>query len=128
MHFQTNEAIFLQIADFITEQILVGLWKPLDRIPSVREMASQLQVNPNTVMRAYEHLHQQEVIFNKRGVGFFVEEGSVEKIKENQKKHFLEKELPLLFKRLHLLSISASELSTLYSAFINDFTQHHENK
>ena len=123
MDFQSNEAIFLQIADFMTEQILLGQWKPLDRIPSVREMASQLQVNPNTVMRSYEHLHQQGILFNKRGVGFFVEEGSVEKIKEYQKIHFLEKELPILFKRLHLLQITEEQLTALYSAFIQDYTK-----
>jgi GntR family transcriptional regulator len=128
MDFQSNEAIFLQIADFMTEQILLSQWKPLDRIPSVREMASQLQVNPNTVMRAYEHLHQQGVLYNKRGVGFFVEDGSVETIKENQKTHFLNKELPALFKRLHLLQITEPQLSELYRTFINDYNLDNENK
>jgi GntR family transcriptional regulator len=128
MDFQSNEAIFLQIADFMTEQILLGQWKPLDRIPSVREMASQMQVNPNTVMRAYEHLHQQGVLFNKRGIGFFIAQGSVEKIKVHQKTHFLEKELPVLFRRLHLLQITEAQLSALYRAFLNDYTPQNENK
>ncbi|MEX1302542.1 MAG: GntR family transcriptional regulator, partial [Desulfotignum sp.] len=72
MEFQKKDAIYLQIADLMCERILLEDWQENNRIPSVREMAVDLEVNPNTVMRAYAFLQQQGIIFNKRGIGYFV--------------------------------------------------------
>src|SRR5690606_39542667 len=72
MNFSGNKAIYLQIAEHAFEQILLGRWSADEKIPSVRELAVQLEVNPNTVMRTYDFLQQMEVIYNKRGIGFFV--------------------------------------------------------
>ena len=72
MEFKDNEAIYLQIAGYVSELILRGKWPPDSKIPSVRELAGDLQVNPNTVMRTYELLQSQNVLYNKRGIGFFV--------------------------------------------------------
>ena len=81
MNFKDKDAIYLQIADYISEHIMLGKWKPDEKIPSVREMAGELQVNPNTVMRTYEHLQNQEIIFNKRGMGHYVAIDAIKKIK-----------------------------------------------
>ena len=62
MEFRTNEAIYLQIAAYVSENILLGKWLPEQKIPSVRDMAVELEVNPNTVMRAYELLQTLEVL------------------------------------------------------------------
>ena len=72
MEFRENEAIYSQVANFVTEHIMLGKWLPEQKIPSVRELASDLQVNPHTVVRAYEILQSREVISNKRGIGFFI--------------------------------------------------------
>lgn len=52
----TGQAIYLQIVDYVCEKILLDEYQPEDKLPSVREMGMQLEVNPNTVMRAYEVL------------------------------------------------------------------------
>ena len=80
MEFNSDKAIYLQIADYICDQIQMKKWKSNEKIPSVRELGVMLEVNPNTIMRAYDYLQQQEIIFTKRGMGYFVNEHSSAKI------------------------------------------------
>jgi DNA-binding transcriptional regulator YhcF (GntR family) len=70
MQFRETVSIYLQIADYICERILLKQWKVEERIPSVRELAMQLEVNPNTVMRTYDFMQQQSIIYNQRGIRF----------------------------------------------------------
>lgn len=117
MEFKENEAIYLQIASYVSENILLGKWPVDDKIPSVRDLAGELQVNPNTVMRTYEFLQNQEVIYNKRGIGFFVASDSIAKIKTYRKERFLQQELPTFFRNVFLLDISLDELQRRYEEF-----------
>ena len=117
MNFKDKEAIYLQIADYISEHIMLGKWKPDEKIPSVREMAGELQVNPNTVMRTYEHLQNQEVIFNKRGLGHYVAIDAIDKIKSLRKERFLQQELPDFFRSIYLLDISFEEMQKRYDEY-----------
>lgn len=117
MNFKETQAIYLQIVDYVCEQILLEQWKEQERIPSVRELAVRLQVNPNTVMRAYDYLQNSEVIFNKRGVGFFASEKARKKIIVLRKKTFLEQELPIVFKNIDLLEMTWEELGKEYNKY-----------
>ncbi len=119
MEFRENEAIYIQIADHVSDYILSGKWEAEQKIPSVRDMAVDLQVNPNTVMRSYEHLQKLEIIYNKRGLGFFVAPDGLEKVLENRKAHFFEVKLPELFKEIALLRIELKEIQEKYNLFIN---------
>lgn len=118
MEFKDKQSIYLQIADYICEQILLGKWPPGERIPSVRDLAGMLEVNPNTVMRTYDFLQTKEIIFNKRGIGYSSEENASEKILAFRKERFLESELPDFFRTLYLLNVSMDELQTRYNKFI----------
>ena len=120
MEFKDKQSIYLQIADFICEQILLGKWPPGERIPSVRDLAGMLEVNPNTVMRTFEFLQGKDIISNKRGIGYSSSENANELILAYRKERFLETELPELFKTLYLLNISIDELQTRYSAFVSE--------
>ncbi|MBO9613653.1 MAG: GntR family transcriptional regulator [Dyadobacter sp.] len=120
MEFKDKQAIYLQIADYICEQILLGNWPPGERIPSVRDLAAMIEVNPNTVMRTYEFLQSKEIIFNKRGIGYSADEKAVEKIVEYKKERFLAAELPEFFKNIYLLGIDISELRTRYEKFVEE--------
>ena len=117
MEFRDNEAIYLQIAGYVSENILLGKWPADQKIPSVRELAVELQVNPNTVVRTYEFLQHREVISNKRGIGFFATENALEKIKAYRKERFLKQELPEFFRNIYLLSISLDDIAALYEDF-----------
>lgn len=117
MEFKDNEAIYLQIAAFVSDQILMGKWPGGQKIPSVRDMAVELEVNPNTVMRSYEFLQGLEIIYNKRGLGLFVAEDGFDKVKAYRKENFVRQNLPELFKNMYLLGISINEISLQYQNF-----------
>ncbi|PYF68369.1 GntR family transcriptional regulator [Pedobacter nutrimenti] len=117
MEFRENEAIYLQIAAYVAENIMLGKWPIDQKIPSVRDLAVDLQVNPNTVVRAYEFLQNKEVITNKRGIGFFIETDAEAKIKAYSKERFLNQELPEFFRNIYLLNISMKEIEVRFEAF-----------
>lgn len=70
MEFRKQKPIYLQIADRLMEQILGGVPAAEERMPSVRDVAASMGVNPNTVMRTFEHLQSEGIIYNRRGVGY----------------------------------------------------------
>lgn len=117
MEFRETQAIYLQIGDYVCEQILLGRWHEGDRIPSVRELGVDLQVNPNTVMRTYDFLQNLDIIFNKRGVGYFVTQGASVRILAYRRNQFIEQELPLFFKNINLLGMSISDIGDMYKKF-----------
>ena len=117
MEFNTNKPIYLQIAFMICEKILLKQFQPDERIPSIREMAIQLEVNPNTIMRTYEFLQGLEIISNKRGVGYYVVTDGVQKATSYRKTEFLKEDLPQLFKTASLLEINFDELKEQYLTY-----------
>jgi GntR family transcriptional regulator len=117
MEFNDNEAIYLQIAGYVGENILRQQWPPDQKIPSVRDLAAELQVNPNTVMRTYEFLQSQGVVYNKRGIGFFVDPDASQKVRAYRRERFLQHELPAFFNTISLLDISLTELQQRYAQF-----------
>lgn len=111
MEFRKQKPIFLQIADRLMEQILQGEPAEDDRMPSVRDVAASMGVNPNTVMRTFEQLQSEEIIYNRRGVGYFVSPDAKKRILDEQRREFLEEELPLIKQRMKMLGISIEELT-----------------
>lgn len=116
MEFKKNQTIYLQIADFICENILTHKWPEEEKISSVRELASMIEVNPNTVMRTFSHLQDMGVIYNKRGIGYFVADGAPKTIQDMQKQAFIKQELPEVFKKMDLLKMEFSELENIYKS------------
>lgn len=117
MEFKERQAIYLQIADYVCDHILMGKWKSAERLLSVRELAVKLEVNPNTVMRAYDMLLKKNILVNKRGIGFFVEEEAIDKIVSLRKQQFREEDLPALLKNMYLLGIDIEEIKKQYNEF-----------
>ena len=115
MEFNRNKPICRQIADHFYENILTGQWKSGEKIPSVREVAVSLEVNPNTAVRAYEMLQNQGVIYNKRGIGYFVAEDGYEKVLQLKQAEFREQVLPDLFRQMTLVKIDINEVKNLYN-------------
>lgn len=124
MQFDNNQPIYLQIADLLCTYIIQEKYKEGERIPSVREIGSMLEVNPNTALRAYNELQKQEIIHDKRGMGYYVSEHGKEYAAEYRKKQFIEEQLPLFFHNMKLLNIEISQIETLY----NQYLKQHENE
>lgn len=114
MIFKETKSIYRQIADRLCDEILQGKYRAEERIPSVREYAATVEVNANTVVRSYDQLQSEEVIYNKRGIGYFVAANAVERIKELRRATFMSEELPEFFSRIATLDIPMNEIETLY--------------
>jgi DNA-binding transcriptional regulator YhcF (GntR family) len=119
MNYNTNLSIFIQIADRIADRVLSNEYLPDTRIPSVRELAVEMEVNPNTVMRSFEWLQNHEIIYNKRGIGYFISTDAREKIREMRHQSFIGEILPSVFKEMVLLNISIDELSKAYNNYLS---------
>lgn len=119
MTFKEEKPIYLQIEDYVCEQILSGKWPQGERLCSVRELAAQVEVNPNTVQRAYTELSDKHVIENKRGIGFYVTANAVERIQEEHRQYLLCHTLPSLLKKAKLLNISNEEILSIYQNIEN---------
>jgi len=120
MEFNQPKGIYQQIAEQVRERIAGGEWLAGDRIPSVREMAVNLGVNPNTVTRSYQTLLENAIIENRRGIGYFVTENAQEAIMGEMKEQFIGDELPRVFLMMRKMSIEIEELLSLYEKFIKE--------
>ena len=127
MEFRDNEAIYLQIAAFVSENILLGKWPAEQKILSVRDLAVELEVNPNTVMRSYEFLQNQGVVYNKRGLGLFVAPDGYDKIKAYRRERFIEQDLQGIVRNMYLLDIDFEDMQRWYEQFKKNNYKLNEN-
>ncbi len=117
MEFNENQAIYLQIADYFCENILQKKWQKGEKIPSIREIAVKVEVNPNTAIRTFNYLQDQGIIYNKRGIGYFVAEDGFEKTLELKKQQFVQEELPKMFRMLDLVKLDFEDLKRYHQKF-----------
>ena len=125
MEFDNNKSIFLQIADSISEKVANGTYPPGEKVPSVRELASDLGVNPNTVMRTYNELQTANILDNRRGIGYFVNGDAPRLILARKRSDFFQKVLPGFLHQATLLGITSADLKK-YLDKLN--TENHEDK
>ena len=118
MNFKESKAIYLQIADRICDEILLGQFAEEERIPSVREYATVVEVNANTVMRSFDYLQSQNIIYNKRGIGYFVSAGAKDRIIALRKNTFLHEDLPEFFRQVKTLDIPMKEIEKMYKEYL----------
>jgi DNA-binding transcriptional regulator YhcF (GntR family) len=114
MIFNSDKPIFLQMADRLCDEILADKYKDDDRIPSVREYAVLLEVNTNTAVKAYDELARANIIYNKRGLGYFVTKGAKKQILKERKHVFMKEQLPELFRQMQLLGITLEDVKDAY--------------
>ena len=119
MNFKDNKAIYLQIADRIGDQIIAGALTPEGKVPSVRELAAEIEVNANTVARTFDHLQQNGVIYTKRGLGYFVCPDAKEKIVGLRRDQLMQGEMDYFMGQLKAVGITPAELQQLYSDYLN---------
>ena len=115
MIFTNDKAIYIQMADRLCDEILAGKYKDDDRIPSVREYAVMLEVNANTAVKAFDELSRANIIYNKRGLGYFVTPGAKKQILKERKQEFMKERLPELFRQMQLLDITINDVAEAYN-------------
>ena len=114
MTFSNDKPIYIQMSDRLCDEILSGVYQDDDRIPSVREYAVLLEVNTNTAVKAYDELSRANIIYNKRGLGYFVTPGAKKQILKERKKEFMKERLPELFRQMKLLGITLEDVKVAY--------------
>ena len=107
----------MQIAQYIHDLIVNSTWVEEERIPSVRDMAMQLEVNPNTVIRTYSMLQEEGILENQRGIGYFTAKGAKKEVLKKKRDHFIKSELPNLFDSMRTLDITLEEIETYFLLF-----------
>lgn len=105
-----TQPIFLQIRQRIVEMILGGQIKEGDAVPSIRQVATDLSVNPLTVTKAYQSLVDSGVIEKRRGLGMFVTEGARDTLMQFEREKFLSEEWPRILKQIETLGLKPKEL------------------
>jgi DNA-binding transcriptional regulator YhcF (GntR family) len=118
MKFRDSQPIYLQIAEYVCEKILLKEWKPGDRIPSIRDLAVDLEVNPNTIMRTYDFLQTSDIIYNERGVGLFVGSKAIRNALDYLQGDFTQNSLPHLFRRMALLEMDLDSLKPYFDKYL----------
>ncbi len=119
MNFKASKTIAQQIADRLCDEILRGHYPEERRIPSVREYAAQMEVNVNTLVRSYEHLQQAGIIYQKRGVGYYVCAGAAERILAERREAFIEHEATDFFRQMEMLRLDIADVDALWQRFKN---------
>ncbi len=115
MEFDQPKGIYRQIADQMRDRILAGEWQDGGRIPSVRELAVALGVNPNTVTKSYQALLDRELIENQRGLGYFVAGDAKLRVLAEIREQFEREELPRLFRTMRLLGMRLADLEPYFA-------------
>ena len=114
--YKSTKGIFQQIADNLCHQILEGKLTPGERVPSVRDLAAEFEVNRNTLLRTYALLNEAGIFDNKRGVGFFVSDNAIDLIRASEKAEFFSYELPMFIQKVKLLMLNSEDLIELLTA------------
>ena len=122
MTFNSDKPIFMQMADRLCDEILADKYQDDDRIPSVREYAVLLEVNTNTAVKAYDELARANIIYNKRGLGYFVTKGAKKQILKERKRVFMKEQLPELFRQMQLLGITLEDVKVAYDLQQNEYS------
>ena len=119
MTFICKKTIYEQVYDHFCEDIIKGTYKVDDRIPSIREFAVMLQVNPNTVVKAFKLLSFKKIIYKRRGLGYFVSSAACEQIITVRLKTFLIHSLPSIFREMNLLGITMEDFEREWLKYNN---------
>ncbi|EGQ8031464.1 GntR family transcriptional regulator [Vibrio parahaemolyticus] len=109
-HWHDRQPIFRQLADQITQQILQGVWKEGEALPSVRSISADMKINHLTVMKGYQLLVDEGLVEKKRGQGMFVAQGAIQQLRSAEKARFLEQQIPQIADTLQRLDMSVNEL------------------
>lgn len=115
--FNQDKPIYLQISDRLCNEIIVGTYADDMRIPSVRDYAATLQVNANTAVKAYEQLSRDGIIYQRRGMGYYVTAGARDRILEQRRQAFIKETLDNLFADMDLLGITIEDVIKEYDTY-----------
>ena len=115
-----GKPIFIQIAEQLEDSIFTGVFPEETQIPSTNEISALLNINPHTVLKGMNLLVNDEIIYKKRGLGMFVKEGAVGKIRQKRQSQFYEQYISTLINEAKKLEISKEDIISLIERGYHD--------
>lgn len=112
-----TKPIYQEIAERICDEIMLGVYKEGDRIPSVRDYAAQMEVNANTAMRSYATLEGEGILESRRGLGYFVGKGAEKSILRARRRNFSGAIAPEFFRRMDALGYTMADIAQMYAEY-----------
>ena len=109
--------LYQELAADLSTLIRQGTLQAGERIPSVRELAVGVGVNPNTVTKSYQALLDREIIENQRGLGYFVAADAKKRIVAQMREEFVREELPKIFRTMRMLGMQVEDLGPYFAQF-----------
>ncbi len=109
----TDKPIFIQIAEQLEDAVFTGVFPEETKVPSTNEISALLSINPHTVLKGMNMLVDEEVIYKKRGLGMFVKEGAVERIRKKRQSRFYDQYIAVLLEEASKLQMSKEEIIML---------------
>jgi DNA-binding transcriptional regulator YhcF (GntR family) len=111
--FNSDTPIYLQIAHQLEDAIFIGAYPEETQIPSTTELSVSLQINPGTVLKGMNILVDENIIYKKRGLGMFVTDGAVEKIRSKRQKNFYDNFITPLLNEAEKLGLEEKDIIAL---------------
>ena len=108
-----EKPIFIQIAEQLEDSIFTGVFPEESKIPSTNEISALLNINPHTVLKGMNLLVDEEIIYKKRGLGMFVKEGAIEKIRQKRQGQFYNQFVAALIEEANKLQMAKDEIISL---------------
>lgn len=105
-----EKPIYVQMAEWIEENILSGTFPEETQIPSTTDISAQYKINPATALKGVNILVDKGIIYKKRGLGMFVSKGAEEKLRSERKQEFFEKFVKSLLSEAEKLNITKKEI------------------
>ncbi|HCX72700.1 MAG TPA: GntR family transcriptional regulator [Candidatus Cloacimonas sp.] len=118
--FDDSSPIYQQLKDEIETAIIAGNIREDEKLPSIRNLAQEYRLNPQTVANAVGELLQEGYLYKKRGIGMFVKEGSRQKLSSRRKEQFKEQEFKKILKTAQLLGFTQKEVSQMVADFYEE--------
>ena len=111
-----EKPVYVRLQETIADAILAGRYKDGDPLPSVRALAAEESANPLTVAKAYQGFQDEGLVTVKRGVGLFVAPGARARLRDSERRRFVDEEWPAIRERMDRLGLDPAELLNRESA------------
>lgn len=113
LDFDSGTPIFLQIAEGLEDAILSGAFPEEEKIPSITELSASYKINPATALKGINILVEEDIVYKKRGVGMFVNNGATEKLQQMRRDQFYDNYISRLVEEAKRLNLTAEDVKDL---------------
>mgnify|MGYP001220160966 CR=1 FL=1 len=113
INYESEKPIFMQLAEEIENAVISGAFPEGEQIPSITELSATLKINPATANKGVNMLVDAGIVYKKRGLGMFVQEGAVKMLTEKKKNEFIEEHITALVDEAKKLGLTKADVLSI---------------